>query len=74
MRLELGTPVRCTDDTFGELADVVIDPDRQASDTPVELAERRGGVGDLAPLHSGRGEPARKAESLVYYRWAIPTV
>ena len=26
MRLELGTPVRCTDDTFGELADVVIDP------------------------------------------------
>jgi sporulation protein YlmC with PRC-barrel domain len=26
MRLELGTPVRCTDGTFGELADVVIDP------------------------------------------------
>jgi sporulation protein YlmC with PRC-barrel domain len=26
MRLKLGTPVRCTDDTFGELADVVIDP------------------------------------------------
>jgi sporulation protein YlmC with PRC-barrel domain len=26
MRLELGTPVRCTDDAFGELTDVVIDP------------------------------------------------
>jgi sporulation protein YlmC with PRC-barrel domain len=26
MRLELGTPVRCTDDAFGELGDVVIDP------------------------------------------------
>jgi sporulation protein YlmC with PRC-barrel domain len=26
MRLELGTPVRCTDGTYGELADVVIDP------------------------------------------------
>jgi len=26
MRLELGTPVRCTDGMFGELADVVIDP------------------------------------------------
>jgi sporulation protein YlmC with PRC-barrel domain len=26
MRLELGRPVRCTDDVFGELADVVIDP------------------------------------------------
>ena len=26
MRLELGTPVRCTDKAYGELADVVIDP------------------------------------------------
>ncbi len=26
MRLELGSPVHCTDETFGELADVVIDP------------------------------------------------
>src|SRR5215213_10201221 len=26
MRLELGKPVRCTDEVFGELADVVIDP------------------------------------------------
>jgi sporulation protein YlmC with PRC-barrel domain len=26
MRLDLGTSVRCTDDTYGELADVVIDP------------------------------------------------
>jgi sporulation protein YlmC with PRC-barrel domain len=26
MRLELGTPVRCTDKPYGELADVVVDP------------------------------------------------
>ena len=26
MRLELGKPVRCTDEVYGELADVVIDP------------------------------------------------
>ena len=26
MRLDLGSPVRCTDGDFGELADVVIDP------------------------------------------------
>jgi sporulation protein YlmC with PRC-barrel domain len=54
MRLELGTSVRCTDDSFGELADVVIDPiskrlthlvvrprheeDGQARLVPVELA------------------------------------
>jgi sporulation protein YlmC with PRC-barrel domain len=29
MRLELGTPVRCSDGTFGELADLVIDPTRR---------------------------------------------
>ena len=60
MRLELGTPVRCTDDTFGELADVVIDPisrrlthlvvrphhqDGQARLVPIELA----GGGDQGP-------------------------
>ena len=26
MRLELGAPVRCTDEELGELADLVIDP------------------------------------------------
>jgi sporulation protein YlmC with PRC-barrel domain len=26
MRLELGTPIRCTDKPYGELADVVVDP------------------------------------------------
>jgi sporulation protein YlmC with PRC-barrel domain len=55
MRLDLGTPVRCTDKPYGELADVVIDPvsrrvthlvvrptDQEALETrlvPIELAE-----------------------------------
>jgi sporulation protein YlmC with PRC-barrel domain len=54
MQLELGKPVRCTDDVFGELADVVIDPltkrvthlvvqphgeHEQARLVPIELAE-----------------------------------
>ena len=26
MRLELGKSIRCTDEVYGELADVVIDP------------------------------------------------
>jgi sporulation protein YlmC with PRC-barrel domain len=58
MRLELGSPVRCSDDLFGELADVVIDPTRRrvthlviqphhrhrlARLVPVELAEAAGG-------------------------------
>ena len=29
MRLELGSPVNCTDGPFGELADVVIDPTKR---------------------------------------------
>ena len=61
MRLELGTPVRCTDKPYGELADVVVDPiskrvthlvvrptDQEALETrlvPIELAEG----GDEAP-------------------------
>ena len=38
MRLDLGCPVRCTDDAFGELADVVIhtQPDRYYDGMPSE--------------------------------------
>jgi sporulation protein YlmC with PRC-barrel domain len=58
MRLDLGSPVRCTDDAFGELADVVIDPqtrhvthlviqphhrDEQARLVPVDRAEAGDG-------------------------------
>ena len=54
MRLDLGSPIRCADDAFGELADVVIDPqtrrvthlvvqphhrDEQARLVPVERAQ-----------------------------------
>jgi sporulation protein YlmC with PRC-barrel domain len=63
MRLELGTPVRCTDAAYGELADVVIDPtkqrvthivvrpqDQEASANrlvPVELIEAASGEQEL---------------------------
>ena len=62
MRLDLGSPVRCTDDAFGELADVVIDPQtrrvthlvvqphhraEQARLVPVERAQA-GETGDAA--------------------------
>jgi sporulation protein YlmC with PRC-barrel domain len=73
MRLELGTPVRCTDDTVGELADVVIDPvskrlthlvvrprhqEAHASRlVPVELAE--GGEEEEISLHCTVDELSR---------------
>ena len=69
MRLELGTSVRCTDDTFGELADVVIDPiSKRLTHLVVRPRHEDGlarlvpsiwqrpamrGAGDLASLHRG---------------------
>jgi len=57
MRLDLGTPVRCSDNAFGELADIVIDPTTRRIThlvvepqhgiyarrlVPIELVRRRG--------------------------------
>ena len=43
MRLELGTPVHCTDERLGELADVVIDPvSRQLTHLVVRIHGRPG--------------------------------
>jgi uncharacterized protein YrrD len=65
MRLELGSRVDCTDESFGKLADVVIDPTSrrvthlvverddepwQARLVPVELAERGGYAGGAVAL------------------------
>jgi len=62
MRLELGKPIRCTDEAFGELADVVIDPiakrvthlvaqpsggDGSARLVPIELVEAGGGDDEI---------------------------
>jgi hypothetical protein len=50
MRLELGTAVRCTDDLFGELADVVIDPITKTV-THLVVEPRAGdGVSRLVPI------------------------
>jgi sporulation protein YlmC with PRC-barrel domain len=67
MRLELGSRVDCTDESFGKLVDVVIDPtsrrvthlvverDRDpwlAQLVPVELAERGGDAGGAVALRA----------------------
>jgi sporulation protein YlmC with PRC-barrel domain len=66
MRLDLGQPVRCTDEPFGELADVVIDPvakqvthlvvrPEKGDDVdrlvPIELVEKDGGDAKEIRLH-----------------------
>ena len=74
MRLELGSPVRCSDELFGELADVVVDPIRRrvthlvvqphrqhrlARLVPVELVDRTEGEGGEIPLRATVAEVRR---------------
>ncbi len=50
MRLELGSPVRCTDDVFGELADVVIDPITKRVTHLVVQPRNQQGLARLVPV------------------------
>jgi sporulation protein YlmC with PRC-barrel domain len=50
MRLELGSRVNCTDDAFGELADVVIDPTRQRVTHLVVDPDREQWLARLVPV------------------------
>jgi sporulation protein YlmC with PRC-barrel domain len=50
MRLELGSPVRCTDGHLGELADVVIDPIRRRLTHLVVEPHHRHGLARLVPV------------------------
>ena len=56
MRLELGTPVRCTEDTFGELADVVIDPiSKRLTHLVVRPRHQEGLAARLVPVELAEG-------------------
>ena len=50
MRLELGTPVHCTDELLGELADVVIDPVSKRLTHLVVRFHRKPGPARLVPM------------------------
>ena len=50
MRLELGSQVRCTDEVFGELADVVIDPIGRRVTHLVVQPHDRPRLGRLVPI------------------------
>ena len=55
MRLDLGCPVRCTDDAFGELADVVIDPTTRRVTHLVVQPRRPSEPARLVPVDRARG-------------------
>jgi len=50
MRLDLGSPVRCSDDAFGELADVVIDPKTRCVTHLVVQPHQRDEQARLVPV------------------------
>lgn len=50
MRLELGRPVRCTDEVVGELADLVVDPVRKRVTHLVVRPKHGLGNGHLVPI------------------------
>src|SRR4051812_42996432 len=54
MRLDLGSPVRCTDDAFGELADVVIDPQTRRVTHLVVQPHHREELARLVPVEQAR--------------------
>jgi sporulation protein YlmC with PRC-barrel domain len=54
MRLDLGSRVRCTDDAFGELADVVIDPETRRVTHLVVQPHRRAEQARLVPVDRAR--------------------
>jgi sporulation protein YlmC with PRC-barrel domain len=61
MRLELGSPVRCEDAPFGELADIVVDPTRQCVTHLVVEPHHRHHLARLVPVELaavGNGGPA----------------
>lgn len=50
MRLELGSPIRCTDDVFGELSDVVVDPITKRVTYLVVQPRHQHGLARLVPV------------------------
>jgi len=65
MRLDLGSPVRCTDDAFGELVDVVIDPETRRVTHLVVQPHHRDEQARLVPVDRARaGETSDAAISL----------
>jgi hypothetical protein len=61
MRLDLGSPVRCTDEAFGELADVVIDPETRRVTHLVVQPHQRDEQARLVPVDRARAGEASDA-------------
>jgi sporulation protein YlmC with PRC-barrel domain len=57
MRLDLGSPVHCTNGVYGELADVVIDPSKRQVTHLVVQPEHRHDLARLIPVDRASARP-----------------
>lgn len=64
MRLELGSPVNCTDGPFGELADIVIDPTKRRVTHLVVDPDAGQGQARLVPIELATAEEGDSAITL----------
>ena len=62
MRLEIGNRVRCTDEVYGELADIVIDPLEKRVTHLVVEPEQGEGEARLVPIQLARGRDDEQRE------------
>jgi len=74
MRLELGSPVRCIDDLFGELADVVIDPRRRRVTHLVVQPHHRHRLARLVPVELAEATAAGDAQPEISLRCTVEEV
>jgi hypothetical protein len=65
MRLELGRSIRCTDDVFGELADVVIDPITKRVTHLVAEPQHFHGDARLVPIELVKNQGDKEQEILL---------
>jgi sporulation protein YlmC with PRC-barrel domain len=80
VKLELGSPVRCTDGPFGELADVVIDPTARRVTHLVVAPHHQQGLARLvpidlaAPANNGHGNGAVSLACTLDHARQLPSV
>ena len=74
MRLELGTSIRCTDEVYGKLADVVIDPIAKQVTHLVVEPKNGDDIARLVPIDlvENAGDDARRTETALQRRGRTP--
>jgi len=72
MRLDLGSPVRCTDGVYGELADVIIDPIQRRVTHLVVQPHHRHDLARLVPVD--RAHPGTASDTEIVLDYTIAEV